>query len=127
MKKSRLIVIGLLFITIPLLNLFIDYYGDWLWFKNLNYGSVFITDLMAKVLSFILFYALFTLFAGFNVFYAQKSDFKHSHYLSFNANDIRQKILPYYKSRSLFFGWIGIVFFLLSSWALMPLVIGWIF
>ncbi len=111
MKKSKFIVIGLLLMTIPLFNLFIDYYGDWLWFKNLDYSSVFITNLVAEVLSFLLFFALFIIFAGINVFYAHNTDFKHNSYVSFSAKDIRQKILPYYEGKSLLWGWIGIVFF----------------
>ena len=111
MKKSTLIVIGVLLMIVPLFNLFIDYYGDWLWFENLDYGSVFITNLMAKVFSFVLFFALFILFAGFNVSYAHKNDFRDDSIVSFGDNDIRQKILPYYKGRSLLWGWIGIVLF----------------
>ena len=111
MKKSKLLVIGLLLMVIPLFNLFIDYYGDWLWFENLDYSCVFITNLMAKVFSFLFFFALFTIFAGFNVFYAYKNNLKDSSALSLNANDIRQKFLPYYKGKSLLWGWIGIVFF----------------
>ena len=111
MKKGTFIAIGLLLMTVPLFNLFIDYYGDWLWFKNLDYGSVFITNLMAEILSFVLFFALFSIFAGLNVSYAHKSDFKHDSYVSLSANNLRQKILPYYKGKSIFWGWIGIILF----------------
>ena len=111
MKKSRVVILVLVFIAIPLFNLFIDYYGDWLWFENLDYGSVFITNLIAKVSSFLLFFVLFAVFVGLNVFYAQKHDSKRSDYPSFSANDIRQQILPFYKGRSLFFGWTGVVLF----------------
>ena len=111
MKKRRLIVIGLLLVTIPLFNLLTEYYGEWLWFENLDYGSVFITNLSAKVFSFLLFFTLFSVFAGFNLLYAHKSDLNHSSDLSFDTNDIRQKILPYYKGKGLFWSWAVIVLF----------------
>ena len=49
MKKNRriIIIIAAILVALYLLNLFVKYYGDWLWFNNLNYASVFNTMIIA--------------------------------------------------------------------------------
>ncbi len=46
-------------------------YTDWLWFDHLGYGSVFRTMALAKFLSFGLFWIVFSLMAGGNLWIAR--------------------------------------------------------
>ena len=64
MKKNKkiIIIIAVILVAFYLLNLFLNYYGDWLWFNNMQYGSVFNTMIIAKTISFILFFLVFILF-----------------------------------------------------------------
>ena len=111
MKKNIFVTVGLLFIIVPLLNLILNYYGDWLWFKNLHLGSVFATNIVAEILSFLLFFTLFLLFAGANLLYAHNNDFKQNTSFSLSSRDIRHKILPYYKGQSIIYIWVIIALF----------------
>ena len=52
--------------------LYASYYGDWLWFQNLGFGRVFLTELGAQTLVFLAAFGLFVVFAGFNLHYARK-------------------------------------------------------
>ncbi|HDL78419.1 MAG TPA: hypothetical protein ENH09_02470, partial [Bacteroidetes bacterium] len=49
MKYKSVFIIGIvvIIITLILLALFAKYYGDWLWFQNMGYTSVFMTMLWA--------------------------------------------------------------------------------
>ncbi len=71
--KVGFIIGGLTFlIGLILAGLFVRYYGDWLWFQEMDYGSVFITILYTKVLVFLIFFAIFAVFAWVNIAIARK-------------------------------------------------------
>jgi len=53
-------------------SFFMEYYGNYLWFRNLGYGSVFTTILWAKLLTFSVFFLLVVIFAGININIARK-------------------------------------------------------
>ncbi len=89
---KRVIALALLIVSISLFSLFVDYYGDWLWFKNLGYSSVFDTNLLAQILSFVLFFFIFVLFAGLNLYYAYHKHEEHQSSIAFLDNDLRQKL-----------------------------------
>ncbi len=71
-KKLLWVVGGLTIVVLALLSLFVHYYGDWLWFQNMGFAQVFTTVLWAKVLAFAVFFAIFAVFGGANVFIARK-------------------------------------------------------
>ena len=72
MNKKTVIIIAVVIAALYLFNLFMNYYGDWLWFSNLNYGPVFNTMIMARVLSFSLFFLVFVLFLSVHLLIARK-------------------------------------------------------
>jgi len=112
MNKSvkRVITLILLIVAISLFSLFVDYYGDWLWFKNLGYSSVFVTNLLAQISSFVLFFFIFILFAGLNLYYAY-----HKHIRGKSpvlvAGDMRQKLSLFYHTRYSFWLWGSVLVF----------------
>jgi uncharacterized protein len=72
-KKVLLIVGGLAIIVFAALSLFMRYYGEWLWFRNMGFGQVFTTVLWAKVLAFAAFFLIFAILGGVNIFIARRS------------------------------------------------------
>ena len=74
MKYKSVFIIGIvvIIITLILLALFAKYYGDWLWFQNMGYTSVFMTMLWAKILAFAVFFVIFGLFAWLNIAIARR-------------------------------------------------------
>ncbi len=74
MKTKTAFIIGGLALLVGLIlsGLFVRYYGDWLWFQEMDYGSVFITILYTKVLVFLIFFAIFAVFAWVNIAIARK-------------------------------------------------------
>jgi len=71
-KKGLWVVGGLVIIALAVLSLFMHYYGDWLWFQNMGFSQVFTTVLWAKFLAFAVFFLIFAIFAGVNIFIARK-------------------------------------------------------
>jgi uncharacterized membrane protein (UPF0182 family) len=72
-KTTAAILGAILIVGLALLVLFVKYYADWLWFKNLGYTSVFVTMLCTKVLAFSAFFLLFGIWGGVNMAVARKS------------------------------------------------------
>ncbi len=74
MKTKLILVASALFIIAILVafSLFVGYYGDWLWFRSLGYGTVFTTILWAKILLFVIFFIAFGLFAWGNIAIARR-------------------------------------------------------
>ncbi len=73
--KKKLILLSsalLIIVILMLFSRFIGYYGDWLWFRSLGYGSVFTTILWTKIVLFILFFLVFAAFAWLNIAIARK-------------------------------------------------------
>jgi len=114
MKKNKkiIIIIAAILVAFYLLKLFINYYGDWLWFNNLNYGSVFNTMIIAKVISFTLFFLIFVLFFSLHIRIAHKRGALTRGTLQFPADDPRQIILEIYKGKAVFWLWAALILFL---------------
>ena len=72
LKKKLLLVAVLIIAAAVMLTLFMEYYGDWLWFENIGFSQVFITILGAKVLAFVVFSCIFGIFAGVNIVIARR-------------------------------------------------------
>ncbi len=71
-KNFWIALSSVLVVAFILLALFVKYYADWLWFRNMNYASVFTTMFTAKILVFLIFFVLFGLFAWVNIAIARK-------------------------------------------------------
>ncbi len=114
MKKNRkiFIIIAAILVAFYLLNLFLNYYGDWLWFNNLNYGSVFNIMILSKVISFTLFFLVFVLFISLHIRIAYKRGAPTRGTMSFPADDPRQYILDIYKGKVIFWLWAALILFL---------------
>ena len=67
-----MVVVFIAVVALVILDIFIHYYGDWLWFENLGFAKVFITILWAKALTFVAFALLFGIFAAINFFIARR-------------------------------------------------------
>lgn len=70
--KYKIILPAILLFFIALFGLFVKYYGDWLWFQNMGYSSVFDTNILTQIFSFLLFFSVFVFFAGINVYYTYR-------------------------------------------------------
>ena len=116
MKKINkwILLIIILFVLFYVLGLFLSYYGDWLWFKNMNYGSVFGTMILAKIIPFILFFLIFALFSGINLrlAYQRGSQSRQSGFVP-DEDDPRQLILPIYKGKAI--GWLWTIAILIFA------------
>ena len=72
--KSKPIIVSFAFLIIAflvMLSIFVGYYGDWLWFRNMGFSAVFTTILCAKVLLFFAFFLIFGIFAWGNIVIAR--------------------------------------------------------
>ena len=114
MKRTRKIIftIAAILVAIYLLNLFLNYYGDWLWFNNLNYGSVFNTMIIAKVISFTLFFVIFVLFFSLHIRIAHKRGSLSRGTMHFPDDDPRQIFLEIYKGKAVFWLWAVLILFI---------------
>ncbi len=114
MKKNKkiLVIIPVIIVVFYLLNLFINYYGDWLWFNNLEYGSVFNTMIIAKAISFTVFFLIFVVFFSIHVRIARKRGALTRDAMSFSADDPRQFILEIYKGKAVFWIWAVLILLL---------------
>jgi uncharacterized membrane protein (UPF0182 family) len=111
-NKKISIIIAAIVVALFLLNLFLNYYGDWLWFNNLNYGSVFNTMIIAKILSFTLFFLVSVLFLSLHVRIAVKRGSPTRGTLLYQAEDPRQFILEIYKGKAVFWLWAALILIL---------------
>ena len=109
--KNWIIVAVIILAFIYLGSLFVDYYGDWLWFKNMAYGSVFDTMILSQIISFLVFFVIFALFASLHVQAAYKrgSISRKSSFL--REEDPREMILPYYHGKIVFWFWTVVIAF----------------
>jgi len=73
--KHRSGIISLVIVAaavLAILTLFVNYYGDWLWFRHLGFGGVFTTILITKILMFVVFFIIFAAAAALNISVAHK-------------------------------------------------------
>ncbi|MBB3185908.1 UPF0182 family protein [Microbacter margulisiae] len=112
MKKNKpIIIIVTIVVALFLVSQFLNYYGDWLWFNNLHYGSVFETMLSAQAVSFVTFLLVFLLFFGFNLRGAYKNGSASRNSRYFREGDPRGVILTIYHGKTVFWIWSIIALF----------------
>lgn len=113
MKKYKNVIIlaALIILFVYLFGLFVNYYGDWLWFKNMGYSSVFDTMILAEVVSFIIFFLVFVLFSWIHISMAHKrgSQSRNDNFLE--EDDPRQLILPLYQGKAFVWFWGVVILF----------------
>ncbi len=113
MKKLKgwIIFAVVIIIALYLFGLFVNYYGDWLWFRNMGYGSVFDTMILAQVVTFVLFFVVFAIFAGAQIQLAfqRGSQSRNTDFLP--EEDPRRLILPLYKGKAVFWFWGLVILF----------------
>ncbi len=107
----KFILFASILFGISLVNLFVRYYGEWLWFEHLGYGSVFVTNISTQILSFVLFFFVFVVFAGFNLYYAFVNLSKSQTPIPFVKDNTRQKFASLHRVKSSKWPWIGITLF----------------
>ncbi|HKJ41671.1 MAG TPA: UPF0182 family protein [Sunxiuqinia sp.] len=110
--KKWVIIIVFLFASLYLLSLFFNYYGDWLWFNNMNFGSVFSTMIIAKVICYTFFFLAFILFFSLHVRLARKRGSQSRKNLSFQEDDPRLVILQVYQGKAVPWIWAVLILFL---------------
>ncbi len=113
MKKNKraiiLTVIVILFLY--LFSLFVNYYGDWLWFKNMGYSSIFDTMILSKMFSFLVFFVIFALFSTIHIRSAYKRGSQTRDNYAIADDDPRKLLLPFYKGKIAFWFWGLIIMF----------------
>jgi len=109
--KSWIIVAIIFFALLYLSGLFVTYYGDWLWFKNMGYSSVFDTMILSQAVSFLLFFVVFALFAAANVQLAYKRGNLSRNNRFLQEDDPRALILPLYHGKMVFWFWTAVILF----------------
>lgn len=73
MKKERgVLLIGLMILALISLGKLADFYGEFLWFKAMEYSSIFKTIFLAKGLIGLIFGGVFAFLAGLNIYLARK-------------------------------------------------------
>jgi len=114
MKKKRkiIIIIAVIIAALYLFNLFINYYGDWLWFNNLEYASVFNKMLITKIITFASFFVIFIIFFGINLRIAHKRGAPSRNEFYPQSDDPRLVFLKIYKGRTIFWIWTAAAIFL---------------
>ncbi len=103
--KSIIIIIAAILAVFYLLKLFLDYYGDWLWFNNMHYGSVFNTMLSARIISFSVFFLAFAVFFSLNIRRAYHNGNVSRNINSLREDDPRKLILTIYHGKTVFWLW----------------------
>ena len=105
MRKNIVIVIPAILIAFYVLSLFLNYYGDWLWFNNLHYGSVYVTMFSAQVISFCVFFLAFVVFFGLNIRRAYHNGAATRNIQVLHDDDLRGLILTFYRGKAIFLLW----------------------
>ncbi|NOX85512.1 MAG: UPF0182 family protein [Chlorobi bacterium] len=109
--KNTIIITVFVILILYLFGLFMDYYGDWLWFKNMGYGSIFDMIVLAQILSFLVFFFIFVLFSGIHIRFAYHGGGLSRNSIPYSEDDPRQLIMPLYKGKTVFWLWAVIILF----------------
>jgi uncharacterized membrane protein (UPF0182 family) len=104
-NKNIIIIIAALLLAFYLLTLFLNYYSNWLWFNNMQYGSVFNTMLSARVSSFIVFFVTFAVFFSLNIRRAFQNGNVSRNSQFLREDDPRKLILNFYHGKAVFWLW----------------------
>ncbi len=100
-----------LIFAIYLFGLFVEYYGDWLWFRNQGYESVYDTMIFSQIIVFVVFFIIFSFFAAIHLRIANLRGSQSRGNSFIPEDDPRQLIMPVYKGKAIFWFWaIGILF-----------------
>ncbi|WP_422397086.1 UPF0182 family protein [Streptomyces gobiensis] len=70
--KTLLLTAGVLAVLAMLFVMFAGFWTDWLWYRSVNYTSVFTKTLWTKIGMFAVFGVLMTLAVGFNIWLAHR-------------------------------------------------------
>jgi uncharacterized protein len=110
--KSIIVLFAFLIIAfLVLFSFFAGYYGDWLWFRNMGFGTVFTTILWAKILLFFIFFFIFGIFAWGNIAIARV---RGSHTRSLKVLSPEQPIRPFdnfFSNKNAKYSWAVIILF----------------
>ena len=109
-KRWILVATGF-FLALYLFGLFVNYYGDWLWFKNMKFSSVFDTMIFSQAISFTLFLIIFILFSTFHVRLAYQRGSKSRSNQFLPEEDPRRLIMPLYHGKAVVWFWTVILLF----------------
>ena len=109
--KRAIILIVIIILFLYLFGLFLNYFGDWLWFKNLGYSSVFDTMILSRVVSFLVFFVIFALFSAFHIRAAYKRGSLTRDIVVIEADDPRNLFLPLFKGKTAIWVWSLIIIF----------------
>ena len=109
--KNWIVLAVVLIVALYLFGLFINYYGDWLWFKNMGYSSVFDTMIVSQVVSFVIFFLVFVLFAAIQVQLAYKKGGLTRNNMFLREDDPRALMLPLYKGKRVLWFWAVVLLF----------------
>lgn len=109
--KKWIILIVILFAVFYLLGLFMDYYADWLWFRNLTYASVFDTMILTQIIAFLSFFIIFAFFAGIHLRLAYQRGGLSRQNSFLPEDDPRQLILPLYRGKAIVWFWGVVILF----------------
>jgi uncharacterized membrane protein (UPF0182 family) len=70
--RTLLMTLGVLAVLAMAFTMFAGFWTDWLWYRSVNYSSVFTTTLWTKIGLFFVFGLLMALSVGFNIWLAHR-------------------------------------------------------
>ncbi|MEV0301975.1 UPF0182 family membrane protein [Streptomyces prasinus] len=70
--RTLLLTLGVLAVLLMVFTMFAGFWTDWLWYRSVDYSSVFTTTLWTKIGLFFVFGLLMALAVGFNVWLAHR-------------------------------------------------------
>ncbi|WDV56941.1 UPF0182 family protein [Streptomyces coeruleorubidus] len=70
--RTLLMTLGVLAVLGMVFTMFAGFWTDWLWYRSVNYSSVFTTTLWTKIGLFLVFGLLMALAVGFNIWLAHR-------------------------------------------------------
>jgi uncharacterized membrane protein (UPF0182 family) len=109
--KKGIVAAVIVIVLLYLFGLFINFYGDWLWFRNMGYSTVFDTMIFSQVGAFVVFFTVFVLFALFQVRRAYRKGSATRHNMFLREDDPRALILPLYRGKRVFWFWTAVIIF----------------
>jgi uncharacterized membrane protein (UPF0182 family) len=109
--KRAIILIVIVILFLYLFGLFVNYYGDWLWFKNMGYSSIFDTMIESRIYSFLVFFVIFAVFSGIHILSAYKIGSQSRNNEVIADDDLRKLFLPLYKGKAAIWFWGAIIIF----------------
>ncbi len=110
--KAAIILIAIILVFLYLFGLFVGYYGDLLWFKNMGYSSIFDTMILSKVFSFLVFFLIFGLFLTVHIRSAYRTGSKSRNFENISDEDPRSLFVALFKGKAAIWFWSVIIIFL---------------